>query len=820
MLDVRRYIQITLFLVVITSSLLLGMSLDSSRLIAIAVVGATIGFIVTDLLKLFRIEGVLANVASIVILVLAMKDFFPENSVGKLVSVANLLVYLQTILMFQKKTPRLNWQILVLSLLQVVVGAIFSLNFEAGLLFLFYFFAVGAAMVLQSVYTDAVDVEQRNIDSANRLPNRGTGKEKPEDGTQSLVAMSQVALPSVPLTFFDADVASRKNFRTMGMYLMMWLGMATIFTSVMFYLIPRHTKPWFGPNTVEVTSTGVSKSVSLDEKGVIAQSGRLIFRVELNEPGEDELFDITADAPYFRGLALSSLVIENGKTNWRAPHDRVYDSVYQQLKLSASTSSSKTRKLIQKITLEETADPLVYGVMPFLRNENTPPELLFCHEVSALTRCRAREKIGMAPYPYHSTTVLNEDGGFSKTWPYLSNTISSRRVPMSEDPPQHAWLTNMQPSRYPTITGISDQLAEGTATVSRQKLLTKYEQYFLKQGRFTYTMDFRNVVRDESLDPIEDFVRNHRSGHCELYASALTLMLRHQGIPARLVVGFHGAEFNELSQVYMVREKHAHAWVEAYLRPEDCTKEMIERGQAGAEGAWMVLDPTPYSASADATVSEDAIDLARTVWDDYVLGMDNEPATGPTNSPFFKLLQGMNIENWESKIKNATRFTQDSSFKYIVGGLFTFLFLLYWMRSTWVSRKNSPKTSSKVSRLRRLFASAISLISPGLGQWVIDSANADRPTAFYQKMTEMFARRDLKRGHSQTHREFAEQVSTHFKAHPSANLIQSTVREITELFNEVRFGEVELESDLSEQIDLSLAELRTALATETLVAAK
>ena len=69
MLNVKKLIQITLFVLVLISSLLLGLSLESPRLIVIAVVGATIGFVVTDMLRLFRIEGVLANIASIVILV-------------------------------------------------------------------------------------------------------------------------------------------------------------------------------------------------------------------------------------------------------------------------------------------------------------------------------------------------------------------------------------------------------------------------------------------------------------------------------------------------------------------------------------------------------------------------------------------------------------------------------------------------------------------------------------------------------------------------------------------------------------------------------
>ena len=67
MFNVKRLIQITMFLLAIVSSTLLGLGMESQRLIVIAVVGATMGFIVTDLFNLFRIEGALANIASIVI---------------------------------------------------------------------------------------------------------------------------------------------------------------------------------------------------------------------------------------------------------------------------------------------------------------------------------------------------------------------------------------------------------------------------------------------------------------------------------------------------------------------------------------------------------------------------------------------------------------------------------------------------------------------------------------------------------------------------------------------------------------------------------
>lgn len=801
MLDVKRLVQFTLYGLVILSSSILGMSLGNPRLIVIALVGATIGFVVTDLLKIFRIEGLIANMASIVILVLAMKDFFPEDSSGKLVSVANLLVYLQTVLMFQEKTPRLNWQIMVLSLLQIVVGSIFSLKFEAGMLFFVYFFVVSSAMLLQSVYTVTTDIKRRNQKSAARLFPLSNDNSRINQGATSR---------SVPVTFFDASGSDRSSIPAMFMQQVLWIGVSLMFTVVMFYMIPRHTQSWFGPVSIKVKSAGVSKSVDLMETGVIPQSTQLIFRCEFHHIGREDEPGVFRGAPYFRGLALSDLVITDGITDWRAPHDRVHNSLYQSVRFSPGRFPS----MIQIITLEETTDPLIYGVAPFYRSRNTPDELMFCHEISALTRCKINEKIGLAPYKYVAKTLVDQNGYFNKSWPYIANTRRYSNKPMSDDPPQHAWLTQMDASRYASVTSLSDTLAEQNRqeSGSRLDLFRKMETYFYIPSEFRYTLDFRKIKRDPQLDPIEDFVRNHRSGHCELFASALTLMLRHQGIPARVVVGFRGGDYSQLTGSYLIRAKHAHAWVEAYLRPEDCSQEMIQQGQAGPGGAWMILDATPGSNGIMGDDSGDeAMDLARSVWDDYVLGMDGETdGNGSSFSfPLFEFFRKLDMDAIEAKFKSATESAASPRFIAGVSGLLLAIFL-YWIRKRFQGAAK-PGVNAKAGILRRMVANAISLISPSLAQWVMDGSRPANPTKFYQRMTDILEQQDLRRDPSQTHREFVTEVANQFESHPSANLIQSTVAEITELFNEVRFGRVELESELCEQIDMSLIELNQAL---------
>src|SRR5262249_22235798 len=115
--------------------------------------------------------------------------------------------------------------------------------------------------------------------------------------------------------------------------------------------------------------------------------------------------------------------------------------------------------------------------------------------------------------------------------------------------------------------------ADESASTARRMVLA-LESHLRDSGAYTYSLSM--AVDDPTIDPVEDFLFNRKRGHCEYFASALALMLRSVQIPSRLVTGFKGADFNSSEQFYEVQQRHAHAWVEAY----------VDRN-------WIVLDPTP-----------------------------------------------------------------------------------------------------------------------------------------------------------------------------------------------------------------------------------
>lgn len=85
---------------------------------------------------------------------------------------------------------------------------------------------------------------------------------------------------------------------------------------------------------------------------------------------------------------------------------------------------------------------------------------------------------------------------------------------------------------------------------------------------------------DVKSTPISDFLLRTRSGHCEYFATATVLLLRAAGIPARYAKGYSLHEYSNLEKKFVVRDRHAHAWCQAYL-----------------DGAWRNLDTTSSSWS-------------------------------------------------------------------------------------------------------------------------------------------------------------------------------------------------------------------------------
>lgn len=132
--------------------------------------------------------------------------------------------------------------------------------------------------------------------------------------------------------------------------------------------------------------------------------------------------------------------------------------------------------------------------------------------------------------------------------------------------------------------------------------------------RYRYTLDAQPVPRGR--DATEWFLFERQEGHCEYYASALTLMCRSIGIPARVVTGYIASDFNAVTGQYTIRESNAHAWVEAEIAP----------------GMWRTFDGTPPDDFHDLHVPDPGLfrsfakmyESVEFLWGRMVIGYDSE----------------------------------------------------------------------------------------------------------------------------------------------------------------------------------------------------
>ncbi|MBW2513515.1 MAG: DUF3488 domain-containing transglutaminase family protein, partial [Deltaproteobacteria bacterium] len=125
---------------------------------------------------------------------------------------------------------------------------------------------------------------------------------------------------------------------------------------------------------------------------------------------------------------------------------------------------------------------------------------------------------------------------------------------------------------------------------SPEAVLNQAVQYF-RQNKFSYTLTPPLLGKN----PVDDFIFGEKKGYCEHFASAFAYLMRAAGVPARVVIGYLGGDRNPYGDYLIVKQYHAHAWVEIFLDNQ----------------GWMRLDPTAIVAPervslglADSLLSE------------------------------------------------------------------------------------------------------------------------------------------------------------------------------------------------------------------------
>ena len=131
-----------------------------------------------------------------------------------------------------------------------------------------------------------------------------------------------------------------------------------------------------------------------------------------------------------------------------------------------------------------------------------------------------------------------------------------------------------------------------------------------------------------ATDSVDEFLFETRRGFCEHFASAFTMLARAAGIPARVVTGYQGGEYNPLGDYLIVRQADAHAWSEVWLegqgwvRVDPTAAVAPERIERGLDAAMPESEPVPGRLLRNSTILSQlrlAWDAANTFWNDQVI---------------------------------------------------------------------------------------------------------------------------------------------------------------------------------------------------------
>lgn len=294
-------------------------------------------------------------------------------------------------------------------------------------------------------------------------------------------------------------------------------------TFLMFIVLPRTSYPalhFLNKGTQE--TTGFADNVRLGKVSEIQEDNAVIFRAHMSRVNDDLL--------YWRGIVFDYF----DGTSWKG---RIRDQAE-----SPGAPRITGKEINQTIFLEPYGNRYLFAfdkpVWIQLRGARKQSDLSYSLSGNILGRTR-----------YQAISVV-------------SDTIDEKEI-------DRALYLQLPEKGTERIKELARAFSSGKSSEETVRTLLA----FLRQGEYRYSLE--NLPLSDN--PVEEFLFRHKYGNCEYFASAMALTLRHAGIPSRVVGGYRGGYYNDTGEYYLILQRNAHVWVEAYLE----------------NGKWLRVDPTP-----------------------------------------------------------------------------------------------------------------------------------------------------------------------------------------------------------------------------------
>lgn len=540
------------------------------------------------------------------------------------------------------------------------------------------------------------------------------------------------------------------------------IGIAVLVTTVgLFIVIPRSFEPRmlhraFGPESDLLS--GFEEDVDLDDTGDIELDDTVVLRVHPVSPGAAT--DFQNYGVRLRGVSLWAF----DGTNWVRVASRYGrgESVSLSTRVDFGRAVENDRLIESRIYLEPRYSRYIFSPTMCQRLEMSgTTHMLVDHDEESI-RFYKRPGEGFWYRAWHTNEPDPDD--LSDDQKFFSMLLPHTGEGGVKDP-----MLSRRSERYlgvPAAIGSSPQfvdlaLALATDADSAYDVCRNVERYLA--GNYQYTLGLDD---DATSQPVLSFLFDRRMGHCELYASAMAMLLRQQGIPSRIVNGFLSYEWNPISEHIVVRQEHAHSWVEGWI-----------------DGyGWKTFDPTPPGYSGDlgavgwvARFFGQHIEAMRFRWHKYVIdyGVQEQSMALAMMADFVGEAHAALREAYAPIHFAFTARPGDSIAR--VSALWTLIFVAAGLIFTSVRLEQLRRSSV----LRRRAARAPRAIAAALEA--------------YERVLKQLRKTGHRRASAQTLLEFANDVA-------ASNPGLGAFRDVTRLYYDARFGGRELDADSSESI--------------------
>lgn len=346
--------------------------------------------------------------------------------------------------------------------------------------------------------------------------------------------------------------------------------------AILFFIIPRRQASFLAGFSMPAENvTGFSDNVSLGDIGRIKRSNFVVMRVRPR--GSYQQFE----GIYWRGVALGQF---SGR-GWRQPtaaRTRLVATSGNFILPATAREGRRPRRLLRyQVLLSSISTDVLFAAAQ-------PIEVAGRFPAIALDESRSLHRTRKTAGPVEYTVTSNVG------LPAREELRRDDRTAPAEI--RAAYLST--PPLDPRIAALARRVTESQPDNYDRALAI---QNYLR-SHFGYTLNPKLI---QPSDPVGSFLFVSRKGYCIYFASAMALMLRTLGIPARVVNGFKTGEYNPVAGDFIVRARDAHSWVEAYFTGY----------------GWIPFDPTPAASSKIETTSAigDYLDAASLFWNEWII---------------------------------------------------------------------------------------------------------------------------------------------------------------------------------------------------------